>query len=281
MTFDGHALVERGTQPQDAQRIAVAQQLTLALAPDERHIDHDATQGIIHPNQRGAAGIRLGRHAAGEADDVCDRRRSLDFIDGWTIHLTIHSHRAGHGRNEYDVARLQLGVVHGVAAQQQVVKIETPNDGAGALQLDIAQRSKGLQPAGRIERRGDGAETADGIAAGAIRLAHDKHANRTRIAHGDAGTHADQLALHALLDIRGDAHEGLSTDVDRAEFGEADTPVAPDRQTQGAVLAAEQLHNQLVTWPDYVVRRDGDVGDRCKRRGRILEQFVAERLEAA
>ena len=44
-------------------------------------------------------------------------------------------------------------------------------------------------------------EAADGIAAGTVRLAHDENADRARIAHADAGAHADHLTLDTRASI--------------------------------------------------------------------------------
>ena len=121
------------------------------------------------------------------------------------MHFAVDGHGRRHRRDEDDVARQQLGVVAGVAAQQQVVQIEAADDGALALELDVAQRADRLDAAGGVQRRGDGREPADRIAAGTIRLAHDEHADRARVAHADAGAHADHLPRDALLDVGSDA----------------------------------------------------------------------------
>jgi hypothetical protein len=52
--------------------------------------------------------------------------------------FAIDGHGRGHRRDENDVARQQLGVITGVSAQQQVVQVEAPYDGALALELDVA-----------------------------------------------------------------------------------------------------------------------------------------------
>ena len=75
MTFDRHALVERGPQPQDAQRSRHCAGARRGRRRVERHVDHDARALVIDAHQRGATGIGLARQAAGELDDVRDAGR--------------------------------------------------------------------------------------------------------------------------------------------------------------------------------------------------------------
>jgi hypothetical protein len=104
MPFERHALVERRTQPQHANRIADAQPLRSARSAGQRHVDDDARAILIDAHQRDTARIGFARDAAREADHVVDRIVAADFIDRGTVDLSIDGDRRRHGRDEDHVA---------------------------------------------------------------------------------------------------------------------------------------------------------------------------------
>ena len=73
--------------------------------------------------------------------------------------------------------------------------------------------------------------------------------------------------------------EALPADIDRAELREVDRGRRGRRQPQSAVLAAVQLHFELIAGADDVVGGHRNIGHRRERGRRVLEQVVAEGLE--
>lgn len=173
----------------------------------------------------------------------------------------------------------QPGIVRRVAADQQVVKIQLPDNLALALELDVPQGADGLDAAGSVERGGDRSQSADGVGAGIPGLAEHEHADGPRIGHGDAGPHADHLPLDPGFDVRLGVVEAQAADVDRPELREVDPSVAPDDQNEGAVLVAVELYLELVAGTQHVVRRHRNVRHRREGRRRLVEEVVPEGLQ--
>ena len=179
----------------------------------------------------GATLVGVGREAARKRDQCRERGVVAQFVDRGTTDLAVDSGRRPHRRNEDDVARLQLVIVRGVSAQQQVIQIEPSNYSAASLQLDIAQGTGGLDAARGIERARDGGEAAHGVRARLIRLTDHKNADGTRVAHANAHLRTDHLPRHTCLDVLAHGVELLARHRDRPEFREIHPTVATDDES--------------------------------------------------
>ena len=275
-----NAGIERRTQSRDPQAVAIAHALGLARARAQVDLQHHPMQVGLDARQGHLGGVRLGSEPARELDRVGDRALVLDLVDRRPVHFPVDRDGGPDRGDEDHIPGQQSRIVGGVAADQHVVQIQAAHERAFALQLDLSQRSDRLDAARGEQRRSHRGEAADGVGAGELDVAEHEHPDRAGIGHRDAGAHPVHLPRDPRLEQRARTVEGLAGDADRTELREADAPVAPDYEFEGEIAAAVELHVELVSRANDVVRRYRHVGRRRERRDLMGEQIVAEGLEA-
>ena len=280
MSLEHYARVQGRAHPRHADAVAVAQRLAAARLRVLREIEGDKALIFRTAHHRDTALVGVRREPACQGDQRRKRGVASQFIDRRAAHFAIDRSGRTHRRDEDHIARLQLAVVRGVAAQQQIIEVEPSHDRAAALELDVTQRPRGLDATRGVERARDGGETAHGVGPRLVGLAHHEHADRARIAHADAHLRADHLPRDPRLDVLAHGIEFFARDRDRPEFRKVHTTIAADHEPKRAVLRAEQLRGQLVARAQGVVGGDRDIVQRREGARGIIEEVVTEGLEA-
>ena len=156
MSLEHHARVQGRPHPRDTDAVAVAQLLAAARLGVLREIEGDEALVFATAHHRDTALVGVRREPARQRNQRRQRGVAAQFIDRRAAHFAIDRSGRAHRRDEDHIARLQLAVVRGVAAQQQIIEVEPSHDRAAALELDIAQRPRGLDAARGVERTRDG-----------------------------------------------------------------------------------------------------------------------------
>ena len=281
MSLEHHARIQSRPHARHADAVAVAQRLAATRLRVLREIEGDEALIFSTAHHRDTALVGVRRETACQRNQRRQRGVAAQFIDRRAAHFAIDRRGRAHRRDEDHIARLYLRVPTGIAAQQQIVEVEATHHRAPALELDVAQRPRGLDAARGVECARDRGETAHGVGPRLVGLAHHEHADRARIAHADAHLRADHLPRDPRLDVLAHGIKLFARDRDRPEFREVHTPIAVDHEPQRAVLRAEQLHRQLVARAERVVGRGRDIVQRREGARGIIEEVVTEGLEAS
>ena len=171
-----------------------------------------------------------------------------------------------------DVARLQADVFGLVSMQQQIVEIEVGDGLAAALHLNVAQaalRKRSTRGKQGIQKR---AQRSDGIAAWLPRLADDEDLDGSQLpeihVEIEVAVDASNLRLQEVAQL-GKLQSGH---MDGAHLRQRDGAGAVHDEGATLVYLAPDLKPQLVARTNDVVRRDRDIVDRRKCRGRELNR---------
>src|SRR5205823_12292183 len=110
-------------------------------------------------------------------------------------------------------------------------------------------------------------------------VSEHEHADRASLSQADTRAHSDHLPFNPGLDARLHVLEGLTANTDWPELRKVHEAIATHDEREIRILAAIQLHVELVARTYNIVRGHGHIGRRGERRDLPVEQLVAEGLQ--
>ena len=243
-----------GAHGQQRHHVTIAQGLGQALGI-QGEVLHLARRGRllrVDALNQGFLGAGQSGHTAPQRQHLLHSAAGLEFVNGALVGGTCQGNAWAGGRDHDDVAGLQGGIFGFVALGNKVVKVESGDGLAVALQADAAHAAVGARAAAGKNGVDQGRQAIQVVSAGLLGLAHHIHRDAAQFAQRCVDR--DVVEHHAYLFAQSgfEVFDLHTIELECTDFGQVDLAIAVQRLVACVICAAPDLDAHFVARAKHV-----------------------------